>query len=83
VAAVGLPHRLVAATTDIAKGRRYGNRVLLASAAPLDRDALGRRLRRLPWPARLLDPRPAPPFTADDAHPSPAPPELERGWRVR
>ena len=83
VAAAGLPRRLVLTTTDIAKRRRFGNRVLLASAAPIDRAAVEREVRRLPWPARLLDPHPAQPFTADDAQPSPAPPELERGWRVR
>ena len=81
--AAGLAHRLVVATTDIAKGRRFGNRVLLASATPLDRAALERALRRLPWPSRLLAPRPASAFTGDDAQPSPAPPPLDRGWRVR
>lgn len=83
VVAVGLPNRLAVATTDIAKGRRFGNRVLLASATPIDRAALERGLRRLPWPARVLLPRPARPFTTADAQPSPAPPAMDRGWRVR
>ncbi|KAB7745732.1 hypothetical protein GA707_04120 [Nostocoides sp. F2B08] len=83
VRAAGLEHRLVLATTDIVKGRRFGNRVLLGSAAPIDRAAVERELRRLPWPARALLPRPARPFTAADAQPSPAPPTLDRGWRVR
>ena len=81
-AAAGLAHRVVLATTDVAKGRRFGNRILLASAAPLDRPSLDREVRRLAWPARLLVPRPARPFT-DDAEPSPAPPALGRAWRVR
>lgn len=79
----GLSERAVLATTDVAKGRRFGNRILVASRAPLDRGALERELRRLPWPARMLVPRPALPFTADDAQASPAPPPLDRGWRVR
>lgn len=79
----GLEHRLVVATTDIAKGRRFGNRVLLASAAVLDRGALERGLRRLAWPTRAFLPRPARPFTAADQQPSPPPPALDRGWRVR
>ena len=83
VAATGLPRRLVLATTDIAKGRRFGNRVLLASAAPIDRAAVERELRRLPWPARVLLPSPARSFDGDDTEPSPAPPALDRGWRVR
>lgn len=83
VRAAGLVHRLVVATTDIAKGRRFGNRVLLASAAPLDPGALERELRRLAWPTRVLLPRPARPFTAADQQPSPPPPALDRGWRVR
>ena len=78
----GLSDRAVLATTDVAKGRRFGNRILIASRRPLNRGALDRRLRRLPWPGRVLAPRPARAFT-DDARPSPAPPAPERGWRVR
>jgi len=81
-AAAGLPHQVILATTDVAKGRRFGNRILLASTAPLDRRDLERELRRLPWPARLVAARPARPFT-DDAEPSPPPPPLDRTWRVR
>lgn len=82
LAAAGLPHRLVVATTDIAKGRRFGNRVVLAAGVPLDRPAVERELRRLPWPARTDPPRPARPFTAE-AEPSPLPPPIARAWRVR
>lgn len=80
--AVGLRHQAALATTDIAKGRRFGNRVLLASRNPIDRSILERELRRLPWPARLATLRPARPFV-DDPEPSPPPPALERAWRVR
>ncbi|MGA8047666.1 MAG: fused MFS/spermidine synthase [Dermatophilaceae bacterium] len=83
VRAAGLEHRLIVATTDIAKGRRFGNRVLLASPVPLDRGALERELRRLAWPTRVLLARPARPFTAADQQPSPSPPTLDRRWRVR
>ncbi|MFN2320628.1 MAG: spermidine synthase [Dermatophilaceae bacterium] len=82
IVSTGLRHRAILATTDIAKGRRFGNRILLASRAPLDRSALERQVRRLPWSARLMAPRSARPFT-DDAEPSPPPPPLDRGWRVR
>ena len=81
-AASGLAHHAVLATADIAKGRRFGNRILLASRSPLDRPALERELRRLPWPCRLVKTRPARPFT-DDARPSPPPPALDGSWRVR
>ena len=80
---VGLTQRLVIATSDVAGRRRFGNRVLLASASALDTGRLERGLRRLPWPARVTAPRPARPFTAGDAEASPSPPPLERGWRVR
>jgi hypothetical protein len=82
-AEAGLGHRLVLATTDIAKGRRFGNRVLVASAGPIDPASLERALRRLPWPTMVLEPRSARPFTDGDRRPSPDPPELDRGWRVR
>lgn len=81
-AAAGLSEQTLLATTDIAKGRRFGNRILLASRSPLDRHGLERELRRLPWPAKALAPRSARPFT-DDAEPSPPPPPLGRAWRVR
>jgi spermidine synthase len=81
-AVAGLSHRVILATTDVAKGRRFGNRILVAATAPLDLQSLDRELRRLPWPARLASPRPARPF-AVDAEPSPAPPAPDRAWRVR
>ena len=80
--AAGLVHTVLLATTDIAKGRRFGNRILLASARSIDAAALSRHVRHLPWPARVFPPRPARPFT-EDAQPSPQPPPMERSWRVR
>lgn len=80
--AAGLVHTILLATTDIAKGRRFGNRILLGSERAIDVGALSRRVRQLPWPARVFAPRPARPFTGD-ARPSPQPPPMERGWRVR
>lgn len=79
----GLTHTGAWATSDVAKGRRFGNRILLGSAADLDRDAVTRALRRLPWSTAVVPLRPARPFTADDAEPSPEPPMLARSWRVR
>lgn len=79
----GCAHTAVLATTDIAKGRRFGNRILLGSRAPLDLSALERALRRLPWPARVSRPRPARPFAATDAQPSPEPPAADGSWRLR
>lgn len=87
-AGIPLAHRALVATHDILKGRRFGNTVLVASAAPLDVDALRRRLARSPFPTGLLADREldrrfagARPFT-DAPQPSPEPPAL-RGWRVR
>jgi spermidine synthase len=82
-AAAGLRHQAVVATSDVAKGRRFGNRSVLASAERLDLEALERAVRRLPWPATVALPRSARPFTAEDAEPSPVPPPLEGGWRLR
>jgi len=80
--ATGLTSTVLLATTDVAKQRRFGNRILLGSARPLDRPALDRQLRGLAWPARAYPARPARPFSTD-AMPSPPPPPLERAWRVR
>ncbi len=47
---------LVIAEPGVLRGRRYGNVVLAAGRGDLDLAALGRALRTLPVPARLLDP---------------------------
>lgn len=79
---VGLTHTALLATTDIAKRRRFGNRVLLASAVPLDLPEITRGLRRLPWPTRVYRPRPARSF-GDAPPPSPEAPPVDRSWRIR
>lgn len=88
-AAGGCSHRAFVATHDILKGRRFGNVVLVASAAPLDLDALERRLRHSPYPTGLRGPahverlaRTARPLASGDAAESPPPPPSER-WRAR
>lgn len=69
---------LVIAEPGVLRGRRYGNVVLAAGRGDLDLAALGRALRTLPVPARLLDPDDAAAFARsatpieDDAPPEPA-----------
>ncbi|MFG2735450.1 spermidine synthase [Streptomyces harbinensis] len=65
----------------VARGRRYGNGILLASDGPLPLDALRARLGREPQPTRLLTGAELRDFTAGarvvtdaTAQPSPAPP---------
>lgn len=82
VRAAGLARVGLLATSDIAKGRRFGNRIIVGSATRLDLTELERMVRRLPWPASAYRPRPARPFT-DEPEPSPSPPPLDRSWRVR
>ena len=48
-------HVLLVADPAILRGRRYGNVLLAASAAPLPVAALDRALRRLPLPVRLVE----------------------------
>lgn len=52
--AAAFPFSAVIAEPAILRGRRYGNVVLVASAAPLPADRLERALRCLPQPVRLL-----------------------------
>lgn len=49
------PHVAVVAETGVLRGRRYGNLVLAASAAPLALDDARRALRSLVAPSRLLE----------------------------
>lgn len=79
----GLAHTAALATADVAKRRRFGNRILLASRVPLDLIGLERAVRRLPWPARVTRPRPARAFSELDAEPSPEPPPPDGSWRLR
>ncbi|WP_346770740.1 spermidine synthase [Luteipulveratus flavus] len=80
----------VAAVTlqEVLKGKRYGNVVLVASAAPLDVDELRRRAARADFPTGVLGAaeltrraRSATPFD-EVGEPSPAPPDPGR-WRLR
>lgn len=83
-----LPEQAMLAATDVLKGKRYGNVVLVASRVPLDRLDLPRRAARTTFPgacragvtlARAT--AGAVPFDAR-GHPSPAPPDPGR-WRLR
>lgn len=76
------------ALTEVLRGRRFGNGILVAAKQPIDTAELTRALRHLPWPsgvrtdaelaARTGGRRP---FTEADAVPSPEPPDPAR-WRV-
>jgi spermidine synthase len=77
------------ATHEVLKGKRFGNTVVVASAAPLDLPVLRRKVAAMPFPTGLrADPElrrqlgtPAP-WTVADSSPSPPPPPL-KGWRLR
>ncbi|WP_200947807.1 spermidine synthase [Phycicoccus sp. Root101] len=84
-----LPHTAAIATSEVRKGRRFGNTVLVASAQPLPLTALARRVAMTAFSATLLHGPSlartlgsAQPFTDEDAEASPEPPRVE-GWRVR
>jgi spermidine synthase len=84
-----LPHVALIATHEVLKGKRFGNTVVAASAAPLDLPVLRRKVAAMPFPTGLrADPElrrqlgtPAP-WTVADSSPSPPPPPL-KGWRLR
>jgi spermidine synthase len=87
--AAALPHTASIATSEVRKGRRFGNTVLVASAQPLPLQALVRKVAMTafsgtfvhgPELARSLGS--AQPFSDADAEPSPVPP-TPAGWRVR
>ncbi|MFL6161234.1 MAG: spermidine synthase [Jatrophihabitantaceae bacterium] len=74
-------------STDVLRGRRFGNVVVAAARRPLDIDEVRRRLARQPFPVGLRAGaalaelyRTAPPWTDADSAESPEP---VRGWRVR
>jgi hypothetical protein len=82
-----LPHGLLVTDKAVLHGRRYGNVVLMASAAPLPVDEIRRGLAAEPFPCVSLAGRHltrwlggAGPFTDADSARSPAPPEAT--WRV-
>jgi len=82
-ARTALPYACLIADAGVLRGRRFGNLVLAASAAPLPADALTRRAAGDPMPGRVLCGRDLDRFTAGatpvtdaTALPSPAaPPE--------
>lgn len=84
--ATGFGHATVLASTDVMKGRRFGNYVVFASDRPLDNDELRRRATRLAATTTVRSAKAlqgtAKPFTDEDVIPSPTPPALG-SWRAR
>jgi len=75
-------------STDVLRGRRFGNVVLAASQSPLDVDEIRRSMSRQPFPAGVrhgaqLDRRfvGCQPFAGTDLSSSPEP--FRDGWRIR
>ena len=84
-----LPHTAAVATSEVRKGRRFGNTVLAASDLPLPLEAMTRRVAMTAFSATLLHGDQltrslgsARPFGDEDALASPQPPVVDR-WRVR
>jgi spermidine synthase len=82
-------HVAMIGTHEVLKGKRFGNRVAVASDSPLDLGALRRQVARMPFPTGLRDGAQlarqfagSAPFTQADSSQSPPPPPL-KGWRVR
>jgi spermidine synthase len=89
VAAAGYADRLVLGTSEVLRGRRFGNSVVVASAEPLPLPEIRRGVSRMPFPAgvrhgdaveRMVSG--ARPLTEDDAERSPAPPDAGT-WQLR
>jgi spermidine synthase len=89
VDAAGYADQLVVGTSEVLRGRRFGNCVVVAGASLLDVEALRRRVSTMPFPAgvrhgaevdRMISG--ARPFTEGDTERSPAPPDLGT-WRLR
>jgi hypothetical protein len=85
-----LPQTAGIAQSDIWNRRRFGNVLLVGSAAPLPMGALIRNVAKGAFPSRVLDGPElakalgsARAFTDADAVPSPAPPSPPDGWRLR
>jgi len=80
--AAGYVDRLVIATFEVLRGRRFGNTVLAAGAQPLDVDGIRRGVSRVPFPTGVRHGQEvrrlagtARPLTAEDASMSPDPPD--------
>ncbi len=88
-----LGHTAYLATTEVIKGRRFGNGVLVAAREPLDVDELRRHAARSAFPTGVLDDAElrrkmpgARPITDAEPIPSPVPPSSAAqggGWRIR
>ncbi|WP_168583168.1 spermidine synthase [Gephyromycinifex aptenodytis] len=83
----GLTHRVLVATHDVLKGRRFGNVVLVASPEPIDVAELRRALTRSPFPTGVRADvgswcSAVKPSTAAEPALSPTAPTA-KGWRVR
>jgi spermidine synthase len=82
-----LPELALVSSTDVLKGRRFGNVVLVASRTPLDLVRLRREIARQPFPAGVRDGAQLAgrfgglrPWTDADSAQSPEP---VQGWRIR
>jgi spermidine synthase len=89
VTTAGYADRLVLATSEVMRGRRFGNSVVVASAAPLDVPAVRRGVSTMAFPAAVRHGDEvermvagARPFTEHDAEESPKPPDLGT-WHLR
>lgn len=81
---------LLIAPSEVLKGRRFGNTVVVASRSPMDADGIRRQVARAPFPAGVRGgpevgalTRSRRPWTDADNSPSPQPPPLDGTWRVR
>ena len=54
--AAGYADRLVLATSEVLRGRRFGNSVVVASSSPLNVAAIRRGVARMPFPAGVRTP---------------------------
>jgi spermidine synthase len=89
VTAAGYADRLVVATSEVMRGRRFGNSVVVAAAGRLDVAAVRRDVSRMPFPAGVRHGAEvdrmvagARPLSATDPEASPLPPDLGR-WTLR
>jgi spermidine synthase len=81
-------HVVLVSSSDVLKGRRFGNVVLAATSQQFDADEVRRQLARQPFPAGVRDPQQlavrfgtSRPFAGEDQAESPEP--FREGWRVR
>jgi spermidine synthase len=89
VTAAGYADRLVVATSEVLRGRRFGNSVVVASPSSVDVPAIRRGVSRMSFPAGVRHGAEAErmvsgarPLTVADPEQSPAPPDPGR-WHLR